>query len=525
MNRIQTIILLFFLTICNGLYATKIINLEARLNPGEESVFQVDILNAISNKYIMVDFEQSEFWAKKAYLMAKKIDYKEGVVTAMGNQAYVFIKRGELAQCEDIIEQMELLSIEANYGLGLIDASNMKGHVAACYSEFDRAIEQYYNSVELADSFGEHQIKPEIYNNIALVFADLKAYSKAIQQLRRVLYASKETNDTLNEFYSYCNIASMYDELDSLDLAQSMYDTATILILKYDLEIDRTVWNNNLGILNQKRGDYDKAYMYLRASLEASIKMEEVYGRAEIYNSFAHFFFDTKNYDSAHWYLDTSNAVCRRIGQYTLVLDNKELRSKIYESQGDFKESINVMNEYYHLKDSIAGQAMLERIGRYEAKHEFQVAKQELVRMKEKNQFQIIVAGLLSLVLISIIVSLYLIVTKNRVKENLVQDQNENLEMENELLKARDKHQLREKERLEQELDFKDQLNEAQEMKIEAELKLKESEMLAIEEQGRKKNELFGQLTAALIALRDQNELDDSKLLDALISELEEGIE
>lgn len=140
------------------------------------------------------------------------------------------------------------------YG-NIANSKNLKG-------ENLEAIKMFVKAANLYKASGDSNKLAIIYNNIGIVFLDMKRYKKAIEYFNLASAINKKNNITSQLITNYGNLGLAYKNQDSIGRAKAYYLKSKALseATQDEFELSRNLYNlGNLVIMEE---NYDAAAMY-----------------------------------------------------------------------------------------------------------------------------------------------------------------------------------------------------------------------------------------------------------------------
>jgi tetratricopeptide (TPR) repeat protein len=201
-----------------------------------------------------------------------------------------------------------------------------------------------------------------------------------------------------------------------------------------------------------EKSQYSLADYYFNKALEIRDKSNDKRGVAQCFNNIAKNAVRQKNYETAQRYYDKALNLGREIGNKESILNSLQSLSTLYhETKNDHKAYLTFM-EFTTLKDSLYNVQNLNRIAQIEMKYKFdqqqnlfdmELKKRENERQKAELTYLIIGGSLFFLLLISV---LLIFLQRSKIRNDRLLNDKLELEHRNTLL---------EKQKLKEDLDFK----------------------------------------------------------------------
>lgn len=466
------------------------------------------------------------FYAKKAYDLAKKMEYDNGIIVALGSISSFYLRSGKLAESEELA--LEALVIAENEDLERAKSKilNLLGRISRKYSAFEEALDYYFRALSIAEKNNYPKLMLKLYNNIAIVYAELDSDEEAIKHFRYVINMSREIGDSSSMFFAYSNMATLVDKKGGrLALAKSLFDTATTISAQFSVANDLAIWNNNLALISQKEGDYEMAYEFIIKAIREARNQGNTYMEAMIFSTLATHYIQTNEFDSALHYFTKSNSISRRINTNYVMIDNFAGMAKVYQSYNNYEKTLFYLKRSRELKDSIIGEQLSAKLSDFENRFNRVKQKKEIELVQEKERSNLLAIIGLIVVLLLIIILLYMLLNRNRIKHKITEEENEKLEMNNEILAFRKIRQEEEQQRLKKEIEYKVHIRKVNEKQLNAELEQKKRELSSSTMQVQQKNALLNEVGKRMEELLKNSSEENIESIRDIIKELDESID
>lgn len=260
--------------------------------------------------------------------------------------------------------------------------------------------------------------------NISNAYQQQNNFNQANKYLRQAEAIALGLRNKTGLGHVYNTMGILYAEHSQLDSAEKFFLRSTGIREALN---DRTsvVWNyNNLGGLYVMMEQPQKAIDYLEKALRLFKENNNVYGQSAVSTNLGELYLRLKNYPRALAYY----TYARGLFKDTKDLDNMENLytglSQYYKLTGKPAIALQYADSLIHLKDSLYGNRLDERMAEMQTK--FEVAKKDLeiekhkadLELKEKQSFikNVIIASVVALMLFMALLG-YLYVRKKQVEQ------------------------------------------------------------------------------------------------------------
>jgi len=290
-------------------------------------------------------------WDKSETLVLKSLEYEKnrfslkGISGCYSNLGYLFEGKGdykkslyylnEALKIQKLLDNREVITkIYNNIGVTYMD-----------YGEYDKAVEAIKQLLEISLKFNNFRSIVAAYNNLGAVYFKSGDWTQAIHYYEKAIFKSKETNFYEGLCQSYNNLGELYEKQGELELAYDFYMKSLDLQSKTSDDFLKAEIYGNIGSVLTALHKFGEAYRYLVESLDffksIDVKDKVMEGSQKV----AYYFLQTRNLESASYYLETSLKMAEEIG------DNFQIGKTNYLKA--FLEKNNHKKAQEHLKISI----------------------------------------------------------------------------------------------------------------------------------------------------------------------------
>ena len=348
-------------------------SLEIRLTGLKDSK-KVDLLVSISKKYWRTNPPKSLGLGRRAYKLAKQLNYTEGIGDALN-------------------------SLGVNY---LISGN------------FDEAFEYLYEALQIRDSLGDQRGVSNIYHNLGVAYSNLGKIDKSIQFNLKSLDINKSLKDSLLIGKSLSNLGNNYWALGDYDKALQYYKDALVMHEKQKSKLGIAQQLNNIGLTYYAENQLKEALKYYRQALKIREEINDRYGIAYSFNNIGTIYTELKKYDKGKKYLFKGLKIARNIRsvEQSKVILSSLLR--LYKAEGDYRNAFKYLLAYSELKDSLARKINSSKTSNYMNLFQKELEKKnhELVRKNNELSKKIISRqkALIALIIIGFLLLVALVI-------------------------------------------------------------------------------------------------------------------
>lgn len=256
---------------------------------------KINILNALSEKYLTVNVDKSLSYAIQARDVAQAI----GDETLLG-KAYINIAKSYYSK-----------------------------------SDNDKALTYLNKSFLIFESANKPDIMAAVYNTYANIYMDMANYEKALNFNLKSLKIREEIEDLAGASSSLINIGRVYYTLGNLEKAQEYYLKSLSIKEKInDFDGQGSCYNNLANIAIDKK-DYTTALKHLEKALDIKTQAGNKRGMSYILNGFGTVYSALKKYDKAREY----------------YLKSYDIKKELSDHRGQAGALSNIGTTYFFMND------------------------------------------------------------------------------------------------------------------------------------------------------------------------------
>lgn len=298
---------------------------------------RVNLLNQLTRYYTTRDISKNETVLNEAIAISKEISYTQGLTDSYANLTSFYIQSGN----------------------------------------YDKALKFSLSSKHLQDSISDFSGLIYTNNNIARIYNHLEEPNKAIAIQLENLELLKENPNKNIEAQVHFYLGTAYSEAKKYDAAEIHYKAAKQIAETVNFKTGVAIANSSLGIIENKRGNYQSAMDHLNKSLvffkENNQKANIAHSNLELAVAYANTgkINDaiTANYDAITIYKEQHN--------FKSLSRSYLEQSDYYKRKKDYLSSSKYLEEHYRIKDCIFSKEKVSVIEEMQAKYETEKTKKE----------------------------------------------------------------------------------------------------------------------------------------------------
>ena len=293
----------------------------------------------------------------------KNIDYYVRITHIIG---VTYAMGEDIPKALELFENALQISQINCYDYGIALSYLNIGSILFNKSKYSEALTNYIKSVNTFENIttNDPQLldtiiinKITIYNNIGLIFIQVKKFSEGKEWLKKAIKIPTDKNRELT-FY---NLAYCYSELEEYDLAMGYLKRSVKLSENHNFH-NLNMCFMSIATIHIKKNQYDKAIPLLIKAYDYFRKNNYHKDTLNAIRRIGNIYITQKNYDTAYSYLKKGFDIIE-------LVPNDNYRSKFYKVYARycyetalFQEAYNFLEKSSNLKDTVFDQDLLQNI-------------------------------------------------------------------------------------------------------------------------------------------------------------------
>ncbi len=334
----------------------------------------------------------------------------------------------------DVSEELSMkllrLSGKSQYRYKALAYYNL-GEVHFYKEQYNDALNYYNNAHPYFELVKDSIMLSANYSNIGLINYYKSNYNEAIKNYENSLAIDINLNDSIGIAKTYQNMGLVFGDWGNTDLRTSYLKKALEIYNKLEDKGHIADINLNLGVTYSQDGNYKSANKYYKAALNVYSELNDSNRIASVMNNIGCNYLKMDNYNVASDFLVKAIDIFESIGNKSGLIhalsglgdvyagkgSNKqaiELYKKCelinkdvglietqmsnlyslyetYKGSRDYEDAIRVLEDYYHIKDSLFAEDQSNKMLELESKYIYQKTQNQLTELTAKNRLYLIV--------------------------------------------------------------------------------------------------------------------------------------
>lgn len=302
---------------------------------------------------------------------AKTDDEKINAVIALSN--YLSIQKPE--SCLIVTSKGKQLALKNNDSLSYATLLRIDGVALYFSGNYDKAAENHYAAAGICERNNYQKELALVLTELAKLYRKTKELDRSLNFYNSALAIYKSLKDQEGMATIYNESGVVYEYKGNFEEAIRLYNESlqTRIQMKDSVGIGYSL--NFIGGAYTQLEQYDKAAENLMESLNIRLLLKDSFSVALSYSDLGFMYKLKGTVEKAKENYDASNRIAANIGYLELQKTNYKSLSEIESAAGNYKASLNYLEKFMQLQDSVFGIEKFKQVEELNAK--YQTAKKE----------------------------------------------------------------------------------------------------------------------------------------------------
>jgi len=277
----------------------------------------------------------------------------------------------------------------------------IKGYLHNQLGDPKTALDCFFYVLKIGEDNSDSTLISQVYNDIAMVYMELREYEKALYYNENSLQISRSQNDlktislTLNNYglvFLYLEDYEKANEVfnEALVLKEKFLEEETDLDEKYYLEIDIAMLESNLGLVYQNRKQFQKAIDITNKAVFIYDKLGLDFYLIQSYTTLAELYLLINEVSLAKKYAELSLELLGDEQFIELKANSFGVLSMVYEKLNKNEIALTYKESEQVLNDSLYSLVNKEALAEAEIKYEYdkKAFSDSLVNIQKQRVFE-----------------------------------------------------------------------------------------------------------------------------------------
>lgn len=371
------------------------------------------------------DYTKALDYYNKSLKRARTAGDKKEIATAINNIGNVYNMQGNDAEAMKCYLQALDLKWEIGDKIGIIKSCSNIGMQYKNQGDFTKAKQYYTEALKAAEESRNKGLQASTAINLASLYHDEGNNDIALNYDFSALKLSEEIKSIPMLASANSSIALIYWGKANYSKALEYYNTALSMAEQTGDKANQATILGNIGIVCETQGNFPAALDYEFKSLKLSQELKDTSGITVSNGNIGEIYAKQKNFKEAEKYILQALYLADTIHMMQEVKESDLELSQLFAQEGQWQKALEAYKQYAAASDSLSRETRNRAISRLRAKAESdeQVALQNVNEDKEaqiemiRSKYHKVVYGLVALVLLAGIFTLWLMLRLQRAKE------------------------------------------------------------------------------------------------------------
>jgi len=444
---------------------------------------RIEILHELSRLYAHIETSKSLVFATEGVELAREYEDPLRLSDALNALAISHYYLGNIslsiAYLQESIQMLEGLwqADTANREL-LFRISLLSGNVSNAYSqqgEFEKALEMLLKERRYHEKLIGHDPENIKYqqrmaiclSNLSTVYRELNKLPVAEEMLVNALMKSREINYSTGIAACLNNLGLLRIEQERYREALEIYEEALQLNMELADSIAIAGTYNNIGLIMENTEDFQQSLHYYKSSLKITERLKYAYGISNTSNNIGKIYQLMGRPDSAEVFILKGLETARKNGLLTLEMQSLTTLSSLYRSTGNFRQALDVYQDYSIVKDSLFNLERTRQIADMETKYETERIDRENLILRKDIKIHKTTQRLLFLAVFTLVLLTAMLYFLMRAKNRLLRQKTAIFEQQKQIQSMEIEKKEMERKYFEDQVFAEQEINRLQKIKLE----------------------------------------------------------
>lgn len=226
---------------------------------------------------------------------------------------------------------------------------NFLGMINQITGNYERALQNYRDALQLDESLKDIAGKATDLNNIGSIYLTLGKYEEALQNYHQALDIVERQGDLSSKISCKNNIGRVHEIRNEFDLALKNYLEAVKITEKVGDLNRKAALLNNIGMIYKARNEHNQSIEYYNEALRISDLLGDLYGKIILLNNIGRVYDEYKDYERALEKYNESVQIAEQLGDLSKKAGCFNNIGSIYLAQGKpdlalekYQEALNI---------------------------------------------------------------------------------------------------------------------------------------------------------------------------------------
>ena len=280
-----------------------------------------------------------------------------------------------------------------------------KGNALILMGNNVKALKAYLRSLYFANRIDDEIGIGSLMISIADTYANMENFENSKEYYNKGILSLRKLNDSIKIGTALVNAGDQYFNIGKLDSALIYTEESTIIFDNINFPIGQAYSLGNLGMIYAEKGNDEIAEKNINEAINILEELEDYYAISVYLTYMSDIYFRKNDWTSALSYARRSLELAQKYSLKDQISDANLKLFELHQQKGNFKESIDYLQNYYAYRDSVLNIEAVEEMADLRTNYEVSQKQTEvdLLDQQKKNQQLISLASGIGLLLIIVV--------------------------------------------------------------------------------------------------------------------------
>lgn len=401
-----------------------------RLIPKKEGKEKVQLLNDLTFYYYQNNADKAIHFGTQALKLAKTLNDNKLLANTYNDFSMPFHMKGDFQKAVELNQNALKIRVKLQDTMGMISSHSKLGSAYYELTQYKKAQEAYNEAIRLAKIKKDENLLLHLYQNSANVLEISGYVEEALRIQQDVQKLAQKSGDVALQINNYGNLGSCYRKLKNYEKAREMYGKAIPLIKKSNKLEQLSMVYQGLGVVEREAGNTDLGLEYYKKAFRIYQQIDSKTGEGIVAVNIGNSYKDLGNFDSAEVYLKHGLDLVKNTQSFRQTFLAYQALAELEIKKKDFEKATEYLKLQSQFQDSVSlhqgNEVLSEMFTKYEvAKKEQELAESEAQIAKNRLYQVIWISISATLFLLFILVFLFFRHKRKLAKEELIRTKQE----------------------------------------------------------------------------------------------------
>ncbi|MCB0477600.1 MAG: tetratricopeptide repeat protein [Crocinitomicaceae bacterium] len=337
--------------------------------------------------YTKVNHDSSLYYIDKYIEAAKKDKSDYDIGLGLHRKGVIFYYKKDYVTAIDYYRKAKIV-IPGDYLETLGEVHRAMGIAYFEMGIYDKALKAYHKALDYFEDEGSRNDIGKVENGIGEIYEALRMYDDALGYYQRSLEIKLEGGDSLAIANTWINLGKIYYMRRKYPKALEFYEGA-IRIFEREINYPNlTDAYAGKGLVLAQLGKLKMAEFYAKKAKESAQLNKNIRGEIQAIQVISKISKRKKDYRMAIDYLNKAAALSRQIKSMEIEIRVLEDLKEVYQEKGDYKKAFFIQNDLQAVKEMVFGEKTSYKINELQEKYKTEQIEKENELLKARKAEQ-----------------------------------------------------------------------------------------------------------------------------------------